>query len=701
MSSKSSDSGLFANDTPATSVTRATTRESTVQLDLAAQKDLEASHESNGDSGIDISEAKDHAAPHADEVKSLPDEIDKSHSSNGIDGEIEKGAQAENHRVNGDKEGEPGHADTAIDPARADAAAVDPAQADAAVDPDTTAADDALRGKTIAASDLEITYLEMDLTDEIRYSSLARPLEKRKQDSKWKNRQALSYLVLVEDRIKALETKLQEFEAAKAAAGDAAGTVDSAAGDGTSATAPSDEKKDQLQLKVNWCDFDTFIQPLDLKSSSTVGSSVLDVLNEPWALGSKRSYLASAGDEQAARRAHLNTTSGAQANTLEVKHRDVAPKQEVHRIRINSIPICDAFVTIMGSEKAPKPGEIHIQPFKFLLTYYTEIQEYVNKLRSRSSGEKVQENEPMANGEPEAQVPSQEADTSKAGDSPDTSGEESTATMHSSDNETKPNEAVDDQKSDQDEELGHFEVLLDFMSTHLNDELTSYAKLRSRKTDDDVPRTSFTDLWKLFAPGDLVFDPKNQQVSRVVAAGGGRPLLRYKVASDPYAPPPLPGPADPTAGVAGLIGASIDEEHLNPFRITCLSLDFDGSQIVPILSDEHQIVSFLDQRSIYSLPVYPIEYANKAHADGSSSAKLEDGSRSSFEDDLRYRGGRFLEFASSTNVAHKEYNGLSLATVPQHARADYLLSRKSADLYYRSIARSLSILAITMTLLPK
>lgn len=544
--------------------------------------------------------------------------------------------------------------------------------------------------------------LESTLTTDIQYPSLSKPLEIRKADSKLRNRQALTYLVLVEDRIKALEDKISILQMNKDAKPD-----DPTQKFDAMPKIPLNPKLPGLELGVGWYNFEDFARTLDSHHAPEDTPHVVEVLTEPWGTLSAQNRLLGNGfplndayplskAKQSKGGSHTYPESA-----REDAHGGSIIKPTIERIRICSTTISDAFAKIMGKNDAPKEFDSQIRPFKFLLAYEDEIRQHVKDLEERVRQKPALS--VLSGPDPEAD-PVNEATKQT---NPQQDGEQSAADdgvvkqsgVQSSD--TPPEPGTDDGteiRSDE-EALSHFQVLINFMDNHLQDEFNSYKKLRSRNGTTNTPKVSFPELWQLFAPGDIIYEPVNEQALRVVAVGGGRRQLRKKTQrgtyananpfTNPYPAPPRDIYSDPLPPLdedpLGLnesapkslpAFSAMPDDLLLPFVLTCVYIDFNGDAVGPVMR-QISISGFDESRSITNLPAYPIEYADMFREGGTSDTRSGFEPRRSTQagvrETLELRGKKFADFANKTKVAHREYRGLSLGRVREQVDSEIVV----------------------------
>ncbi|KAH9213339.1 hypothetical protein DL95DRAFT_367299 [Leptodontidium sp. 2 PMI_412] len=112
--------------------------------------------------------------------------------------------------------------------------------------------------------------------------------------------------------------------------------------------------------------------------------------------------------------------------------------------------------------------------------------------------------------------------------------------------------------------LDHLKILLDFMDTTIS---AKQAYLNSPK----CKRVSFSDLWYLFRPGEVVIGRDGKQAYRAWFWSSG------------------------------------DKKKKPPFSTTCVYIDFDGTNLGPV-SKVFEFKRFDGEIEVNSLPVYPLRF---------------------------------------------------------------------------------------------
>ncbi|KAL5325535.1 hypothetical protein ACEPPN_006662 [Leptodophora sp. 'Broadleaf-Isolate-01'] len=128
--------------------------------------------------------------------------------------------------------------------------------------------------------------------------------------------------------------------------------------------------------------------------------------------------------------------------------------------------------------------------------------------------------------------------------------------------------------------LDHLNILLDFMDTTIS---AKQAYLNSPK----CKRVSFSDLWYLFRPGEVVIGRDGKQAYRVINVTSSR----HRVVPSWQA----------------WFWSSGDKKKKPPFSTTCVYIDFDGTNLGPV-SKVFEFKRFDGEIEVNSLPVYPLRF---------------------------------------------------------------------------------------------
>ncbi|MCJ1462583.1 hypothetical protein MMC07_001185 [Pseudocyphellaria aurata] len=231
------------------------------------------------------------------------------------------------------------------------------------------------------------------------------------------------------------------------------------------------------------------------------------------------------------------------------------PDAVPERIRINSEAILSVLNDICEEPIPTDKPRVFLQPYKFIVTYETEIRQRLKDLESkwtnyhvvRSKGRDVRPKPSIKN------------------------------TFH-----TFQESSVDEKRDPKDslDTLQDLRCLVEFMDDDLTPILRKY-----RFGSDLTKKISFRNLWYLFKPGDDVLctlkaesGPDLQSTWRVLRVSEGRPHLSAN---------------------------SQMVELINPFKITCYKIGYNGTSFGPI-PHFFEILPFEGEKYITSLDIVPI-----------------------------------------------------------------------------------------------
>lgn len=223
------------------------------------------------------------------------------------------------------------------------------------------------------------------------------------------------------------------------------------------------------------------------------------------------------------------------------------------------------------------------------------------------------------------------------------------------------------------ERVSQLKCLLDFIQTE--PDLQRLRGLRAQVEAGSLATISFSDIWLLFRPGDLIVTRVSDhwELCKVYATTGGQ---IQRIARERQ-------PNDPTAdlrrrGKSARTGATITVEEdeterflreanfgigsWTPLKVDCYTLDFIGDELRPI-GGLWKIKPFRGEMRVTDLPIYPVRF----HPDTAGFLKR-----------MEERGLKFL-----TSPGHKSYRGPSARFSP----TDPLLEI-DGDVYVETTTRS-------------
>ncbi|RBR15899.1 uncharacterized protein FIESC28_07144 [Fusarium coffeatum] len=262
-----------------------------------------------------------------------------------------------------------------------------------------------------------------------------------------------------------------------------------------------------------------------------------------------------------------------------------ASDAEIQRIRIQSQPILGHLTALMNDTEKRSAPRTFMRPFKTLVHFQPKMREILSTLE-----DKWADFEDLASESSEAvelDVPEVEAEviekTDENGEENDKDETESLLSVDSNEDEDYDN------LMDSPEALRDMRCYVDFIDKEV-------LPLYNRFDDSSVDRVKFDDLWSLFRVGDLIYMPASGET-------GGRyhEIWRvYKTRS------PEPETSYPTSGWDFFADEQQIDEN-SKFKISAYYIDHDGNNFGAVRR-KFEIESFVGERSIESLEVFPIRY---------------------------------------------------------------------------------------------
>ena len=382
-------------------------------------------------------------------------------------------------------------------------------------------------------------------------------------------------------------------------------------GDGSS-------ERSGLSVKPQWMTWQEYLEP------ASKATSILEVLVEkPHTNARRRSSVA--GPEASARAPHSSETS----------------LKNIERIRIRSLHIINALQQVT-EQTFPNSScfTIH-RPFKILLLFKEQIEEYVSDLEYQASQNAFcilgDQCKAVWDGRSEMSQCPNTQDLSERLDDQDTNtiveehAIQSPRSEHLNHTDGVCTHEVTEDMLAQREAILHLRALIKFMNEDMSDIFERHRLLRSDKAE----MVSFLDIWHLFMAGDLVVtnDETKPMIYRVSILPARqffpsrRPVKKVKLRSD---------------GSHHQVESIYAEESMSVSTVDVFSYEFDGQTFGPV-ETRMTIVSFDGLKKITDLPVYPLRFRKDASA---------------FEARMLERGRKYRKLLT---VAHWEYNGLSVA----------------------------------------
>jgi hypothetical protein len=262
---------------------------------------------------------------------------------------------------------------------------------------------------------------------------------------------------------------------------------------------------------------------------------------------------------------------------------------DIQRIRIQSQPILGHLTALMNDTEKRSAPRTFMRPFKALVHFQPKMREILNTLEEKwadfeevasESSEAVELD--VADAEPE--VIDVKADDGEAdGNTDDKDETESLLSVDSNEDEDYDN------LMDSPEALRDMRCYVDFIDKEV-------VPLYNRFDDSTADRVKFDDLWALFRTGDLIYMPASGET-------GGRYHEVWRVYRTRS---PEPETSYPTSGWDFFADEQQIDEN-SKFKISAYYIDHDGNHFGAVRRT-FEIESFVGERSIESLEVFPIRY---------------------------------------------------------------------------------------------
>lgn len=267
-----------------------------------------------------------------------------------------------------------------------------------------------------------------------------------------------------------------------------------------------------------------------------------------------------------------------------------ASDAEIQRVRIQSQPILGHLTALMNDTEKRSAPRTFMRPFKTLVHFQPKMKEILSTLEDKwadfedlasESSEAVELDVAEVEAEPEVI----DAKTGEEGADGENDKDETESLLSVDSNE----EEDYDNLMDSPEALRDMRCYVDFID---NEILPIYNRFEGSSAD----RVKFDDLWSLFRVGDLIYMPASGET-------GGRyhEVWRvYKTRS------PEPETSYPTSGWDFFADEQQIDEN-SKFKISAYYIDHDGNNFGAVRR-KFEIESFVGERSIDSLEVFPIRY---------------------------------------------------------------------------------------------
>lgn len=357
------------------------------------------------------------------------------------------------------------------------------------------------------------------ISDELRATGVKRSL------------QASRYLLLIQDHLEALEQDMRKIQ-------DQPKPPDS---EDIASQRSEPEALLCTPALLKWQEFHSALHERLLKPQSTV-----DILVEkPYSAFSSRRAISS-----------VHVREGQQVLRAE-------------RVRLNSWELSEYFSKELGLQNLSLTGLQHLRPFKAIVLCANALRAKTDELEKRAPVEP----QGVTTADGEILHAAEECGPKTATDG---------RSIHQNvdaDISEQPKEGTfeDDRVA-----LQHYQCLVNSFSKGLAHELDTHYELTSRYISADPinepTKVRFSDLWHLFSPGDLVYEPLSTQALRVLAVNGGRVFLEnddlptYDTWGNRGRESPVNGRPQRLT-----LGGTVSD-----FVLTCFYLDFNGEFVGPV-----------------------------------------------------------------------------------------------------------------------
>lgn len=314
---------------------------------------------------------------------------------------------------------------------------------------------------------------------------------------------------------------------------------------------------------------------------------------------------------------------------------------EIERIRIQSQPVLGHLTSLLNDTEQRATPRTFMRPFKTLVYFQPKMREILAALEEKwADFEELEEEEPQPekaeSEETEVEVTKEDWATEGGEDTENESGEDDDDDEEGLDDDSDA-ESVESIDSTADED---FEGVMDSpealqdMRCYVNFIDKEVMPLHDRFQTCSVDRVKFDDLWSLYRCGDLIYMPASGE-----AGGRYHEVWRiYRVES------PEPETSYPSNGWEFFVD-DLQAVEDQKFRISAYYIDHDGNNFGAVRR-HFQISSFVGERAIESLEVFPIRYRQN---------------HQQLLDKLTDQGHSFLKYL---NDSHQQYSAWTLTRNP-------------------------------------
>ncbi|KAK8101897.1 hypothetical protein PG999_012271 [Apiospora kogelbergensis] len=194
--------------------------------------------------------------------------------------------------------------------------------------------------------------------------------------------------------------------------------------------------------------------------------------------------------------------------------------------------------------------------------------------------------------------------------------------------------------------MNHLELFIITIQKCLSETITLRRSIREKQLE----KISFSDLWHLFNPGDLVISQKSS------ATSVPRAYLVSYVKRARTDNPDRPSRKKPDLDETEHVATKRSGQRLSPLQLICLRMEYDGTRLGPV-EYALEIPPFQDEKMIQDLPYFPKQFSQ---GDG-------------YTDELLVLGRKFI----SSRYGHATYEG-SLSYDDKFVEGEFFVDFRSA-----------------------
>lgn len=268
---------------------------------------------------------------------------------------------------------------------------------------------------------------------------------------------------------------------------------------------------------------------------------------------------------------------------------------EIQRVRVQSQPVLGHLTSLLNDTESRSTPRTFMRPFKALVYFQPKMKDILATLEEKwADYEELDEHSDAAD-----TAASEDAEVIVEIDSKNDTDAETKSDAEGDEDDKDDVESLASVDSNVDED---FDSLMD--SPEALRDMRCYVKfideeimpLYQRFEGSTAEKVKFDDLWSLFRVGDLVYMP-----AAVEAGGRYHEVWRiYKIQA------PQPETSYPKNGW-GFFDEFDDIDDQNKFKISAYYVDYDGTAFGAVKT-KFEIEGFAGERSIDSLPCYPMRY---------------------------------------------------------------------------------------------